>query len=108
VDAVEFADINFLVHSEQQNNIQWNGTIEMHNIKIDSLPGLSTDFLPKIFKCTLNDFSYFIAESHHFIQIKKLTIDSRQSNAILDSVTCRPEYNKFEHGKKLGHQSDRI
>ena len=110
IHAVEIKDANMVVHTGTSNEMQWNGDIKIKNLETGNDTNLFSrhNILPGAFECTINDFDYFIAESNHHIHIKKITMDSRNNEALLDSIRCIPEFGKFEHARKLGYQSDRV
>jgi hypothetical protein len=56
----------------------------------------------------IRDISYPVPSSHHRLSIKKFTLNSNTEMASLDSVRIIPEFGKFEFGRKIGQQSDRI
>ena len=87
--------------------LKLNGNIETDKLKIgitDSLFG-NNDIHFKTLTCALTDIHSLIPGAYQDIQIKKLDIDQK-GTLKATSLKISPQYNKFEMGQKIGHQTD--
>jgi hypothetical protein len=50
----------------------------------------------------------YSADSYHQAEIKKINLDSEEEFIRLDELKITPKFGKYEFGRKLGHQADRV
>jgi len=98
----EMKNMDVRVHSATTDEISWKGNLTTVNIKRDK----KEDFRFEEFKCELQGLKYYLPGSHKTISVKRLIVRSKESYALLDSITCTSDFPKEEFSKKVGFQSD--
>ena len=58
-------------------------------------------------ECTLNNITYPL-HGYHSVRINKLILNSSDSLLKIDSLKIIPQRDKYELGRKLGHQADHV
>jgi hypothetical protein len=87
---------------KETERLKLDGNLTLHNAELTghaAFTGAEGEF---------TNFSYLVPHAFHTLQIKKITISSRDEILKLQSVAVVPLYEKFELGKKLGRQADHI
>ncbi len=105
---LELTSIHVWTHADKENQLLLSGSIGMDEIQINDLKKAFTtnNFHFAAFTGALTDIHYAIPGVYHNIQIKNLLVDSKKGTLQIDSLKIAPQYNKFELGQKLGHQTD--
>ncbi|MBC9908996.1 DUF748 domain-containing protein [Chitinophaga varians] len=89
------------------DQLKLNGNIETHQLNIRTTDTLSGrhDIHFKTLACALNDIHAVSSGSYQHLHIKQLNIDHK-GTLQATSLKISPQYDKFEVGKKAGHQID--
>jgi hypothetical protein len=110
VNQVELTDINGLIHAGQHQQISFEGELLLDSVKINDFKKSFDENNVRFaaIRWHASSVQYTVPESYTSIHIKNLDLDSRKNSMHIDSARIVPTLNKFDVGKKKGHQVDYI
>ena len=108
VNQVELTNINGFVHGGHHEQISFEGDLLLDSVKINDLKKSfdENNFKFASIRWHASSIQYTIPDSYMSIHVKNLELDSRKNSLHVDSARIIPALNKFDLGKKKGHQVD--
>ena len=109
VNKFTLSGANIWLHSSKKDQLLLKGNFSMNNVALN-LPVTTggPEFHLAAITCDLSDIYYPLPDGSYIVDINRLTLDSRKEILRINSLKIVPRYNKYQLGKKSGHQEDWI
>ena len=100
---------NIWLHSGKKERLLLKGDLTVNKVVLNhkGSHGTIESHLAAI-GCNLSDIDYPLPDGLYMMHINKLKADSKAAMLRINSLKIVPRYNKYQFGKRLGHQQDWI
>ena len=109
VNMFRISEANIWLHSAQEERLLLKGNLTLHKATLNQTGSHGNkEFHFAAIACNLSDIQYPLPGGSYIMHINKLMADSKAGTLRINSLKIVPRYNKYEFGKRLGHQRDWI
>ena len=107
VNKFMLSEANIWLYSAKEKRLLLKGNVTVSKATLSQpVPHGNKEFHFGAIGCNLSDIHYPLPGGLYLMYIKKLIADSKAQMLRINSLKIVPEYNKYEFGKRLGHQQD--